>query len=429
MKRLFSLLLAAAMIGGTAVTAKAADDVPDTYSSAYVVMDAKTGQVLLQKNMYEKKYPASITKILTAALGLTYAKPEDSITVSEESVSDIWKWGESTHLALEPGEVITLRDALYGAMVESANDCANAIAQAVSGSLTDFAALMNQQAAALGLSDSHFTNAHGLPDREHYTTAYDMARITRWALTLPGFEEYFCATEYTIPKTNKKDVARNIGTHHHMLVESAYYYPYAKGGKLGWTSEAQHTAVTWAEKDGLSLLCVVMDCSDKWGKYKDTAALFDYCFDRYSMVSVSTEEIADYDIPVGSITKTSGMVHIVPAGDLDILVPKGTEVESIALKYKIPSRYKVGERIDPQVEIYCGGELVGTFPMEYTVESYAPVEEVPKEENAGIGAVLLTVLKWVGIVLGALLLLLFGLRAYFMARRRRARRRRTKNRR
>ena len=427
MKRLFSLLLAAAMIGGTAVTAKAADDVPDTYSSAYVVMDAKTGQVLLQKNMYEKKYPASITKILTAALGLTYAKPEDSITVSEESVSDIWKWGETTHLALEPGEVITLRDALYGAMVESANDCANAIAQAVSGSLTDFAALMNQQAAALGLSDSHFTNAHGLPDREHYTTAYDMARITRWALTVPGFEEYFCATEYTIPKTNKKDVARNIGTHHHMLVESAYYYPYAKGGKLGWTSEAQHTAVTWAEKDGLSLLCVVMDCSDKWGKYKDTAALLDYCFDRYSMVSVSTEEIADYDIPVGSITKTS--VHIVPAGDLDILVPKGTEVESIALKYKIPSRYKVGERIDPQVEIYCGGELVGTFPMEYTVESYAPVEEVPKEENAGIGAVLLTVLKWVGIVLGALLLLLFGLRAYFMARRRRARRRRTKNRR
>ena len=120
-------------------------------------------------------------------------------------------------------------------MVESANDCANAIAQAVSGNLTDFAELMNQQVAALGLSDTHFTNAHGLPDKDHYTTAYDMARITRWAMTVPGFEEYFCATEYTIPKTNKKDVARNIGTHHHMLVESAYYYPYAKGGKLGWT--------------------------------------------------------------------------------------------------------------------------------------------------------------------------------------------------
>ena len=215
MKRLTALLLAAMMIITTGLIAPAMaaeDDVPETYSNAYVVMDAKTGQVLLQKNMYEKKYPASITKILTAALGLTYAKPEDSITVSQETVNDIWKWGETTHIALEPGEIITLKDALYG--------------------------------AALGLSDTHFTNAHGLPDNDHYTTAYDMARITRWAMSVPGFEEYFCATEYTIPKTNKKDVVRNIGTHHHMLVESAYYYPYAKGGKLGWTTEAQHTAVT-----------------------------------------------------------------------------------------------------------------------------------------------------------------------------------------
>ena len=396
MKRVTALLLAAMMIittGLITLAMAAEDDVPETYSNAYVVMDAKTGQVLLQKNMYEKEYPASITKILTTALGLTYAKPEDRITVSQETVSDVWKWGETTHLALEPGEIITLKDALYGAMVESANDCANAIAQAVSGSLTDFAELMNQQVAALGLSDTHFTNAHGLPDKDHYT----------------------------IPKTNKKDVARNIGTHHHMLVESAYYYPYAKGGKLGWTTEAQHTAVTWAEKDGLSLLCVVLDCSDKWGKYKDTIALFDYCFERYSMVSVKTDEIAAYDIPVGSLTNTAGMVHIAATGDLDVLVPKGTAVESIALKYNIPSRYKVGERIDPQVELWCGGELVGTFPMEYTVETYAPVEDVPKDDvtTAGSGSVVLTVLKWIGIVLGALIVILFVLRAYFMARRRR----------
>ena len=197
--------------------------------------------------------------------------------------------------------------------------------------------------------------------------------------------------------------------------------PYAKGGKLGWTTEAQHTAVTWAEKDGLSLLCVVLDCSDKWGKYKDTIALFDYCFERYSMVSVKTDEIAAYDIPVGSLTNTAGMVHIAATGDLDVLVPKGTAVESIALKYNIPSRYKVGERIDPQVELWCGGELVGTFPMEYTVETYAPVEDVPKDDvtTAGSGSVVLTVLKWIGIVLGALIVILFVLRAYFMARRRR----------
>ena len=119
MKRVTALLLAAMMIitTGLITPAMAAeDDVPETYSNAYVVMDAKTGQVLLQKNMYEKEYPASITKILTTALGLTYAKPEDRITVSQETVSDVWKWGETTHLALEPGEIITLKDALYGAL-------------------------------------------------------------------------------------------------------------------------------------------------------------------------------------------------------------------------------------------------------------------------------------------------------------------------
>lgn len=434
MRKLLALLLAAMMIGsGAAVTAAAEEEnAPETYSNAYVVMDAKTGQVLLQKNMYEKKYPASITKILTTALGLIYAESEDKITISQETVTDIWQWGETTHLALEPGEIITLKDALYGAMVESANDCANAIAQAVSGDLTEFAELMNRQAEALGLSDSHFTNAHGLPDNDHYTTAYDMARITRWAMSVEGFEEYFCATEYTLPADNKKAVERNIGTHHHMLVESAYYYPYAKGGKLGWTTEAQHTAVTWAEKDGLSLLCVVLDCSDKWGKYKDTAALFDYCFERYGMVSVKTEEIAAYDIPVGSLTNTVGTVHISSAGDVDILVPKGTAVDSIALKYNIPSRYKVGERIDPQVEIWCAGELIGTFPMEYTVETFAAAEEpTPEPEpTSPASSTVLTVLKWVGIVLLALVVLLFALRAYFMARRRRRakRRRRAQNR-
>ena len=117
------------------------------------------------------------------------------------------------------------------------------------------------------------------------------------------------------------------------------------------------------------------------------------------------------------------MVHIAAGGDIDVLVPKGTAVESIALKYQIPGRYRVNERIDPQVELWCGGELVGSFPMTYTVETYAPAEP-PAEDTAAGGSVIGTVLKWAGIVLGALVVLLFTLRAYFMAKRRRARQRR-----
>ena len=199
------------------------------------------------------------------------------------------------------------------------------------------------------------------------------------------------------------------------------YYSHASEMTDDYTERNKVNALRLCFSLASSLLCVVLDCSDKWGKYKDTIALFDYCFERYSMVSVKTDEIAAYDIPVGSLTNTAGMVHIAATGDLDVLVPKGTAVESIALKYNIPSRYKVGERIDPQVELWCGGELVGTFPMEYTVETYAPVEDVPKDDvtTAGSGSVVLTVLKWIGIVLGALIVILFVLRAYFMARRRR----------
>lgn len=423
MKKTIALLLAAALLLAGMPTALAANGVPDTVSEAYIVMDAKTGQVLLEKNMHQREYPASITKILTTALGLLHSKEEAIITVSAESVNDVWQWGETTHLALEAGERITLRDALSGTMVESANDCANAVAQAVSGTLPAFTKLMNEQVAALGLQDTHFTNAHGLPDKDHYTTAYDMAMITRWALSVEGFEEYFGMLEYTIPKTNKKNTARNIGTHHHMLVESAYYYEYSKGGKLGWTSDAQHTIVTWAERDGLSLICVALDCSDKWAKYTDSIALFDYCFDRYTMVSVTAEDIADFDVPIGTISRPTGVVHISAAQNLDILVPYGTATESLALRYQIPARYATGERINPCVDIYCGGELVGSIPMEYTVESYAIVEDVPEEprELPQWVSVALTVLKWVGIVLGALVVILLLLRCYFMARRKRRR--------
>lgn len=432
MKKILSLLLAVAILLSGSIPAFADETEPPNLpaaSESYIVIDAKTGQVLLEKNSHKKEYPASITKIMTTALGVKNGKPDDSITVSKEVVNDIWRWGETTHLALEPGEVITLRDAFYGTMVESANDCANAIAQSVSGNLEDFTALMNQQVTALGLTNTHFTNAHGLYDKDHYTTAYDMAMITRWALSVDGFEEYFCAKSYTIPKTNKKKVERNIGTHHHMIVNSKYSYEYAIGGKLGWTSESKHTIVTWAKKGDLSLICVAMNCQNKWDKYTDTAKLFDYCFDTYDMVSVTADDMASFDVPVGSLQNPSGMVHISASKDLDLLVEKGTPTESVAFIYDIPSRYRAGETIAPQVDVYSGGVLVASVPMDFTVETYRTETEMekPEKEPSAFTAVLLAILKWMGIILAAIVVVLFGLRAYFMARRRKRRAARRKS--
>lgn len=427
MKKIIAFFTAVLMAVFSLVPALALTPAIDTYSEAYVVIDAKTGQVLIEKNMNQKEYPASVTKILTAALGLAYGKPSDSITVSKDTVNDIWQWGETTHIALEPGEIITMQDALSGALIESANDCANAIAESVSGNLSDFSSLMNEQVKKLGLGGTHFTNAHGLPEDDHYTTAYDMAMITRWALSVEGFADYFGATSYTIPATNKKSTARNIGTHHHMLVESAYYYEYAKGGKLGWTTEAQHTIVTWAEKDGLSLICVCLNCSDKWGKYKDSIALFDYCFENYGMVSVPVDQVASFDVPTGTVNEPTGVVHIAASGDLNILVDNSISQNAVALRYDIPSCYGEGEAITPKVLVYSSGQLIATLPMEYTVESFSPVPALPEDaEGSSVGSVLLSILKWMGFLLLGLAAIVLLLRTYFMARRRRRRQRRKK---
>ena len=211
------------------------------YSEAYVVMDSKTGQVLVEKNMNEQLYPASITKILTVALALQYCDQSEIHTMSAEAVR---LPANSSHIALLAGEEISVRDLAYAAILPSANDAANGLGEHVAqklglDGLSGFAELMNQTAEELGAVNSHFVNASGLPDEEHVTTAYDMALITKYALGVDGFREVFGRIQYTIQPTNLNEVARNIGTQHYMIAQSIYYYEGATGGKLGWTSASK----------------------------------------------------------------------------------------------------------------------------------------------------------------------------------------------
>ncbi|HPW00400.1 MAG TPA: serine hydrolase, partial [Oscillospiraceae bacterium] len=240
---------------------------PSAYSEAYCVMDADTGQMLIGKNPYTEMYPASVTKILTAAMALETLDPAERYTFSKEAA--VYDHG-STHLAFSAGETCKIEDLLYGAMVESANDCAQGLADAAAGSIDDFVSRMNEKLAALHCEDSHFVNPTGMPDPNHYTSAYDLCLITKYALTVKGFETYFDAWEWTIGPTNKQAEARVMGTHHAMIVgpenNGVFGYDYATGGKLGWTEEAKHTIVTVAEKDGVRLVCVALKSGDKYDK-------------------------------------------------------------------------------------------------------------------------------------------------------------------
>ena len=195
-KRLFCTLAALLAAAGLCTSVLAEDAPPATLGDAYVVMDADTGQVLLAKNADVRHYPASITKIMTMGLALEKAQGnlDVDLTVSYDAVHSLYGT-ESSHIALIEDEQVKLEDILYGVEMASANDGANVLAEYIGGSIQGGVDAMNAQVEELGLTGTHFTSPHGLQDENHYTTAYDMAVITRWALTQPQFTTIFGRTE------------------------------------------------------------------------------------------------------------------------------------------------------------------------------------------------------------------------------------------
>lgn len=257
-------------------------DAPEITSSAAIVMDLDSGTVLYEKDAYSPYYPASITKVMTALVALEQGNLSDTITMSEDAV-----WGierDSSHIALDVGEQLSLKDAMYGMLLESANEAALAIAEHIGGSVDNFCQLMNRKAESLGCVNTHFVNANGLHDDNHYTCAYDMALIGRAAYNIPEFREMAGCKTYTIPATNLKE-ARELWNSDGMLFSgSKFYYEYCTAGKTGYTDMAKGTLLSYAEKDGKKLICVVLNGVPSAETFYDTVKLFDFCFDNYTLV-------------------------------------------------------------------------------------------------------------------------------------------------
>jgi len=419
---IFTALLCALLM-----TAQTFAAVPSTYSETYVVMDATTGQVLLEKGAHKRMYPASITKILTAAIALRDGDPKDKWTMSYKATHTIE--AGSTHIALTEGETVSVESLLYTMMIESANDSANGLAEYIAGDIDDFPAVMNETAASIGAVDSHFCNANGLSDPNHYTTAYDMALITKWALTIPGFREVFGAEEYTLPPDNKKTESFTYGTHNHMLVDSKYYYEGTEGGKLGWTEEAQHTLVELVKRGDMELIVVVMKSQTQFLKYQDVIALCDYCFENFGVSTFSGALFEHDPIPVLRDGREVATVTLA-TDDIAVNRPSTIAKADITCLVDVPEAYQAGELIAPQALFTSPqGELIATVPIAYTytetagAAAAAPAQQ-PQAGAAGRGSVL-RVLKWIGIALLILLALfvivVFGVRAYNLRRRRRRR--------
>ncbi|MDO5402792.1 MAG: D-alanyl-D-alanine carboxypeptidase family protein [Eubacteriales bacterium] len=260
---------------------------PEIASQSAILIDADTGAILYERNAHDKCYPASTTKILTGLLTIENCSMNETVTFSQKAANSVNPI-EDANLGTLAGEQYTVEQALYGLLLYSANEIAYGLAEHVSQNLSSFTDLMNERAAELGALNTHFSNASGLYSPDHYTTAYDMARIARACYNNATFVNIDSTyTYYTIPETNMSSAKRTFQHRHKMLKNREYYYEYCKGGKTGFTDESQYTLVTFAEKDGMRLICVLFKCPDENTRFTDTRTLFDWGFANFEKVTSS----------------------------------------------------------------------------------------------------------------------------------------------
>ena len=400
------------------VDVKAADywpDAPETLSPSVILMEESTGTILYEKNSDEAHYPASITKIMTTLLALENGNLSDMVTFSDDAINNT----EGSGIARDYGEQMTLEQCLYGVMLESANECAYAVAEHVGGTVENFVDMMNAKAKELGCTNTHFANPHGLQDENHYTTAHDMALIAQAAYQNETFRIIIGTKMYTIPPTNKHAEETVLRNHHDMLctyhnANRKYLYPYCVGGKTGYTATANSTLVTYAEKDGMTLICVVMDTQSP-NQFIDTVNLFDYAFDNFQVLNVAendTNYSAETTVDNGNLNKIEPFVEL--DKDAVIVLPKTAEFSdtSSSVEYNDSDPEIAGS-----ITYTYAGRNVGKADIKTTgvvVEGYAFDNESTEEEEQEV--VSTVQVRPIVVVLLIVAVILLGVLLFFLKR-------------
>ncbi len=371
MKRLLTVVLtvviALSMTLGSAVCAFGASskDEPEIEATTAILIDAKTGEVLFSKNENVQMAPASMTKIMTALLAIENLDMDTVVTIDDET-----PYTEGNIIYMYEGEKFTVEQLLKAMLVSSANDCAAALAKTMSGTLKDFANLMNGKAKELGAKNTNFVNPNGLDDKKHMSTAYDFAMIAKEAMKNETFREIVSMTSYTVPKTNKNKKRQLYTTnrllsdkYNDIVVNGEYRKPYYKnaiGIKTGYTPVALGCLCAAAEKNGTELISVVMHSSD-FGRFADTIALFEYGFANYATYNVydKGETVETIRVKGGNpgevrtVTDYYASVNLKKSESSDIVTKK------IVWNDKIVAPLAKGTVVG-QVRVYKNNELVTT---------------------------------------------------------------------
>ena len=321
-------------------------------AKSMIVMDVDSGRVLYNKNINIKSYMASTTKILTAITVIENADVTKEFTVTKQCVGI-----EGSSIYLQEGEVLTIKDLLYGLMLRSGNDCAVALAIACSESVDAFVNLMNKTANRIGANNSNFTNPHGLHDDNHFTTAYDLALISCYAMKNSLFEEIVSTKSIKIPCTinnsvrvlvNKNKLLKNLDG--------------CNGIKTGYTKKAGRCLVTGCNRNGLRLVCVVLNCGPMW---EESSNVLNYCFNAYKKY-----KIIDKNNIISFVDTDNSNIKCATQVKNDVILPlTESEYQSIEVVYDLPSIINKGTKKDTivgEIKVFVKNDLIFTEKI-YTI--------------------------------------------------------------
>lgn len=322
------------------------ENLPMLYCNNNILMDAETGNVLFEKNGYSKIYPASTTKVLTAILVLENLSLEEKVVASQKAINSV-PIGSSV-MGIKQGEIFSVENLLYGLILPSGNDAAIVLAEAVSGNVDNFVTLMNSKASEIGCLNTHFSNPHGFYDEYHYSTPYDMALILKYAMKYDEFRKIAQTKSWELPITNKTDTTRILKNNNRLLDKNySIFYPYALGGKTGYTIESRGTYIGYAKKDDKLLIVGNFDGSQningKNARFLDAISLCDYGFLNYDKEKIVSKDLFNFIFidennntrskislknDIYSLTKKNNYITIIPSLDI-------SNVDNIKISLKI----------------------------------------------------------------------------------------------
>lgn len=350
------------------------EGVPNINSPSALLMDLSSGKILYEKNIDQKMYPASLTKIMTATIALENCDLNDIATVSYDAVMTLSSGYVTANLQV--GEELTIEQLLYVLMVGSSNDAAIVLAEHISGSVEEFSKLMNEKAKEIGCTSTNFVNPNGAHDENHYSTARDLALISKYAMQNETFRTLVKTTSYKLPVTNKyENEDRLFTTTNSLLIVNNndradnYYYKYATGIKTGFTTPAGNCLIASANKGDLELLTVVLGAGqNKQGlseRYIDTINLFEYGYDTYSLKEVVKAGGIIQTTNVRNATRDTKKLDAVVKNDVSVLIKNDDKDNALLPEVHINENLKAPIK---------KGDVIGT--VKYTVEGIEYTEDL-----------------------------------------------------